>query len=50
MNAASSERRNAICAAVSFVTIVLTEPKRLFAPIRRDRADELPPAVPEDLG
>ena len=40
----------AICAAVSFVTIVLTEPKRLFAPIRRDRADELPPAVPEDLG
>jgi DHA1 family bicyclomycin/chloramphenicol resistance-like MFS transporter len=40
----------AACAAGGFVLIVLTEPKRLFAPIRIDSQAEIPPCVPEDLG
>ena len=43
----------AICAAVGLVAIVLTEPRRLFAPIRIDSGhpiDEEPPCIPEDLG
>ena len=40
----------AACAAAGFAVIVLTEPKRLFAPIERDSAQGLPPCVPEDLG
>jgi DHA1 family bicyclomycin/chloramphenicol resistance-like MFS transporter len=40
----------ALCAAGGFVLIVLTEPKRLFAPIRIDTHDVLQPCVPEDLG
>ena len=40
----------AACAAGSFLLIVLTEPKRLFAPIRIDSEAEIPPSVPEDLG
>ena len=39
----------AICAAAAFVTIVLTEPKRLFAPIPVDRREQCV-SVPEDLG
>ena len=31
----------ALCAAGGFVVIVLTEPKRLFAPMRVDTAQEL---------
>ena len=37
----------AACAALGFVAIVLTEPKRLFAPI--GRAPEAAPGAPEDL-
>jgi DHA1 family bicyclomycin/chloramphenicol resistance-like MFS transporter len=40
----------AACAAGGFALIVLTEPKRLFAPIRLDSQAEIPPCVPEDLG
>jgi DHA1 family bicyclomycin/chloramphenicol resistance-like MFS transporter len=40
----------AACAAGGFVLIVLTEPKRLFAPIRIDSQAEIPPCVPKDLG
>jgi DHA1 family bicyclomycin/chloramphenicol resistance-like MFS transporter len=40
----------AACAAGGFALIVLTEPKRLFAPIRIDSQAEIPPCVPEDLG
>jgi DHA1 family bicyclomycin/chloramphenicol resistance-like MFS transporter len=40
----------AACAAGGFLLIVLTEPKRLFAPIRIDSDAEIPPCVPEDLG
>ena len=40
----------AACAAGGFVLIVLTEPKRLFAPIRIDSQAEIPPCVPEHLG
>src|SRR5690242_20300154 len=40
----------ALCAAGGFVLIVLTEPKRLFAPIRIDTHEVLQPCVPEDLG
>ena len=43
----------AICAALGFVAILLTEPKRLFAPIRIDSGrpiEEEPPCIPEDLG
>ena len=38
----------AICAALGFIVIVLTEPGRLFAPL--EAASEPPPCVPEDLG
>ena len=38
----------AICAAVAFALIVLTEPKRLFGPM--DKGEPLAPGVPEDLG
>ena len=40
----------ALCALSALVVVVLTEPHRLFAPIRIDSAKDLPPAVPEDLG
>ena len=40
----------ALCAVSALVIVMLTEPKRLFAPIRIDTAAKLPPAVPEDLG
>jgi DHA1 family bicyclomycin/chloramphenicol resistance-like MFS transporter len=43
----------AICAALGLVAVLLTEPKRLFAPIRIDSGkpvDEEPPCIPEDLG
>jgi DHA1 family bicyclomycin/chloramphenicol resistance-like MFS transporter len=39
----------AACAAVGFVAIVLTEPRRLFAPIRIDSGKVLEPCMPEDL-
>jgi DHA1 family bicyclomycin/chloramphenicol resistance-like MFS transporter len=39
----------AICASLSFLLIVLTEPGRLFAPLRVATEKELPPVVPEDL-
>ena len=40
----------AACAVAALVLIMLTEPKRLFAPIRVEAQDEFPPCVPEDLG
>ena len=40
----------AACAAGGFMRVVLTEPKRLFAPIRIDSVAEMPNCVPEDLG
>ena len=40
----------AACGAATFAIVVLTEPKRLFAPIRIDTQAKLPPVVPEDLG
>ena len=40
----------AACAVAALLLIALTEPKRLFAPIRVDSQDRLPPCVPEDLG
>jgi MFS transporter, DHA1 family, multidrug resistance protein len=40
----------ACCAAGGFLLIVLTEPRRLFAPIRIDTQEVLQPCVPEDLG
>jgi DHA1 family bicyclomycin/chloramphenicol resistance-like MFS transporter len=43
----------ALCALLGFIAIVLTEPKRLFAPIRIDSGkpvDEEPPCIPEDFG
>ena len=41
----------AISAAVAFLLVVLTEPKRLFAPIRVDTGEPIEdqPGVPEDL-
>ena len=39
----------AICAATAFAVVVLTEPKRLFAPIQLDSDDDVGPCVPEDL-
>jgi len=39
----------AACAAGGFVCILLTEPRRLFAPIRIDSDDDAGPCVPEDL-
>jgi DHA1 family bicyclomycin/chloramphenicol resistance-like MFS transporter len=39
----------ALCAAGGFILIVLTEPRRLFAPIRVDRDDDaMPPCLPEE--
>ena len=42
----------ALCAAATFVLIVLTEPKELFAPIRIDSGKRIedPPCLPDDLG
>ena len=40
----------ALCAAGGFIVIVLTEPRRLFAPIRIDSGEEIAICVPEDLG
>ena len=43
----------ALCAAGGFLLIVLTEPKRLFAPMQADpdeRRGERSTAVPEDFG
>ncbi|HEY6661380.1 MAG TPA: multidrug effflux MFS transporter [Sphingomicrobium sp.] len=42
----------AVCAALGFVVIVLTEPRRLFAPVQGDRGGppEQPPCIPDDLG
>ncbi|MFL6732381.1 MAG: multidrug effflux MFS transporter [Sphingomicrobium sp.] len=40
----------ALCAAGGFIVIVLTEPRRLFAPIRIDSGEEVAICVPEDLG
>jgi len=40
----------ALCAAGGFILIVLTEPRRLFAPIRIDSGEEVATCVPEDLG
>jgi DHA1 family bicyclomycin/chloramphenicol resistance-like MFS transporter len=40
----------AICAASAFAIVMLTEPKRLFAPIRIDTGEVLEPCMPEDLG
>ena len=40
----------ASCAAGGFLLIVLTEPKRLFAPIATGQNAEQPPCMPEDLG
>ena len=37
------------CTAIGFLLIVLTEPKRLFAPIQRPTDDDVGPCVPEDL-
>jgi DHA1 family bicyclomycin/chloramphenicol resistance-like MFS transporter len=39
----------AACAAGGFILIVLTEPKRLFAPLRIDSGKVLEPCLPEDL-
>ena len=39
----------AACALASFLLIVATEPRRLFAPMRR-RAEAIPTVLPEDLG
>jgi DHA1 family bicyclomycin/chloramphenicol resistance-like MFS transporter len=38
-----------LCAASGFAAMVLTEPKRLFAPIRIDSREQPPECVPEDL-
>jgi DHA1 family bicyclomycin/chloramphenicol resistance-like MFS transporter len=40
----------ALCAAGGLVLVVLTEPRRLFAPIRIGSGQELPACMPEDLG
>ena len=42
----------AICTALGFVVIVLTEPNRLFAPVRSEPGGpvEQPACMPEDLG
>jgi DHA1 family bicyclomycin/chloramphenicol resistance-like MFS transporter len=39
----------AACAAGGFLLIVLTEPKRLFARIRVDSEEPLPPCLPEEV-
>jgi len=40
----------ALCAVGALAIVALTEPDKLFAPIRIDSAAKLPPAVPEELG
>ena len=40
----------AICAALGFVAIILTEPRRLFASIGSGGPPEQPACMPEDLG
>jgi DHA1 family bicyclomycin/chloramphenicol resistance-like MFS transporter len=43
----------ATCASLGFIAIVLTEPRRMFAPItpaEEEGARQLPPLPPEDLG
>ncbi|HEX6742299.1 MAG TPA: multidrug effflux MFS transporter [Sphingomicrobium sp.] len=42
----------AVCAALGFVAIVLTEPRRLFAPIEQEAGGppQQPACMPEDLG
>jgi MFS transporter, DHA1 family, multidrug resistance protein len=39
----------AACAAGGFVLIILTEPRRLFAPMRIDSEQALPPCLPEEV-
>jgi DHA1 family bicyclomycin/chloramphenicol resistance-like MFS transporter len=39
----------AACAAGGFIAIVLTEPRRLFAPLHAERGKTLEPCLPEDL-
>ena len=39
---------SALCAGVGFLVIVMTEPRRLFAPM--STKPEAPPCIPEDLG
>jgi len=39
---------SALCASAGFLIIVLTDPKKLFAPLAA--APEQPPCIPEDLG
>jgi len=40
----------AAAALAGLAVIVLTEPKRLFAPIRIDSGEQIPTCVPDDLG
>jgi DHA1 family bicyclomycin/chloramphenicol resistance-like MFS transporter len=40
----------ALCASGGFLIIVLTEPRRLFAPIRIGTTQIVQPCIPEDLG
>ena len=40
----------ALSAIAALVLIVLTEPKKLFAPIEKDTDDDPPTCVPDDLG
>jgi DHA1 family bicyclomycin/chloramphenicol resistance-like MFS transporter len=40
----------AVCAWASFALICMTEPHRLFAPMRSRAEEQLPPVVPDDLG
>jgi MFS transporter, DHA1 family, multidrug resistance protein len=39
----------AACGAAAFALVVVTEPKRLFAPIRIDTQAALPKGLPEEL-
>jgi DHA1 family bicyclomycin/chloramphenicol resistance-like MFS transporter len=39
----------AACASLSFVLVMLTEPKRLFAPMSTESGKTLEPCIPEDL-
>ena len=40
----------ALSAMAALGVIVLTEPKKLFAPIEKDTDDDAPTCVPDDLG
>ena len=40
----------ALAAIAGLLLIVMTEPKRLFAPIEKDTDDDAPTCVPDDLG